>query len=353
MKLKVSPVIHGRTKNNDFPGSLLVAPSDFDNNDILWARERITDSTRFFDLVSNEGRRLVFSNSKVIVSGISIKIADLYKLCNKEPQYATVEQRRTNYAFIGFAIPKSEITSVFDVPYTLFLELYEKWMKELWETPFQENGMSCAKAEYVQNDFHEVSDVCDNIKSNNNGKPIIVDSSVAPVECIAAKAMEFAIQSNEFAFCSNLTIKSAVADSCFNMVTSSKAASIAAGIPGSILVTEKYVQVEKKPPVTAADNYTDKTDQISKTEIPSINEDNSHDKSPDINKTNISREFVDKPIIERPVIDITVIDRPDIDNPVISETDSNSKRKVCFIIVAAVIAAIVLFLIFGLNEDIF
>lgn len=321
MNLNAAPVIHARIKNNDFPSSLLVAPSDFDSSDISWARKHITDSTRFFEMVSNEGRRVVFSNSKVLITGISINIAELYKLCGKEPKYDMVENRRTNYAFIGIAIPKSEISSVFDVPYSLFLAQYEKWMKVLWDEPFRENGMPCTKADYAPIDFPEAADVCDNIRISNSGKPVIVDSGVAPIECIAAKATEFAINSNNFAFCSNIDMKKIVTESNFDMITSPRAASIADGIPGSTLIIYKYVNTTRKPPEIITESHTDKTDQIKEPESTKINvyipTNNSNDSKADVN------------------------------------TGGHSKRnsKIPFIIAAAaVILVIVLIVIFGINE---
>lgn len=315
MNLNAAPVIHARIKNNDFPSNLLVAPSDFDSSDISWARKHITDNTRFFEMVSNEGRRVVFSNSKVVVSGISIKIAELYKLCGKEPKYDMVENRRTNYAFIGIAIPKSEISSVFDVPYSLILAQYEKWMKDLWAEPFHENGMPCTKADYTPIDFPEAADVCDNIKISNSGKPVIVDSGVAPIECIAAKATEFAVNSNNFAFCSNIEMKKIVTESNFDMITSSNAASIAAGIQGSVLIQDKFVQGRKTP------------------ETPSINI-----SEPPDTETDLMTETKPKSV--------------DMLRPTDYQKYTTPKKKSItpFIIAAAVILVIVLIAIFGINE---
>ena len=123
--------------------------------------------------------------------------------------------------------------------------------------------MFCTKSEYVQLDFPDAEDVCSNIKMNNSGKLVIVDSSVAPIECITARAMEFAINSNDFSFCSNITMKKIVDESCFNMITSSKAASIAAEIPGSILMAEKYVQHVKKPPKIITDSPSNEKTEAS------------------------------------------------------------------------------------------
>ena len=66
------------------------------------------------------GRRLIFCNATVLVTGISIRIKDLYSACGKIARYETVDGNRENYAFIGLVIPKEQIAEAFDVPYTAF-----------------------------------------------------------------------------------------------------------------------------------------------------------------------------------------------------------------------------------------
>ena len=74
MDILAAPIIHARNVKHDFPSRLLVIPDDFLDSDIQWARSYILDSTACMELSGQEGRRVVFCNNKVVVTGISVFI---------------------------------------------------------------------------------------------------------------------------------------------------------------------------------------------------------------------------------------------------------------------------------------
>lgn len=221
-----APIIHARTKNNDFPSQLLVVPNNFSPNDILWARKYITQSTRYFELAGREGRRLIFCNHSMLVSGISIRIGDLYYLCGKEPHFDKVDGNRVNYAFIGLVIPKTEITKAFDIPYSAFLDQYEKYMGLLWETPYNENGISATKSEYTHIEFPDAKSICDipNLKQDN--AKCILDTNYATLDSVCAKVTHIMKNKSKCGFCSDIPNANSVIESDFTIVTSANAQSI-------------------------------------------------------------------------------------------------------------------------------
>lgn len=222
----IAPIIHARTKNNDFPSGLLVVPSDFTSADVSWARKYITQSTRYFEVVGNQGRRVIFSNQNVVVTGLSIRILDLYILCGKQPQYDKVDGNRTNFAFIGLVIPKNEISAPFDVPYTVFLEQYETYMQKLWDHPYEEIGMTAVKAAYTDVTCPPAADVCDIPNITDKKTRCVLDNSYAPMDSICAKVTMLAKESKSLGFCSNIPNASSVIESDFSILTADNAQNI-------------------------------------------------------------------------------------------------------------------------------
>ena len=221
-----SIIIQARTLENDYPGTgLLVYPDDFSQEKVAWAKEYITNSTRFFELASQKGRRVIFADSTTLVTGVSMLIEELYALCQKEPKYNKVNLTRTNYAFIGFAIPKSEISDAFDVPYTLFLEQYEKWMGKLWNTEYQENGMFCTKAEYLNVDFPAAKDVFAFPAISSKERTVVDEKSFELDSVCAGITMAFK-KYNDIGFCSNVPNAKSVIESKFVVVSAQDAKEI-------------------------------------------------------------------------------------------------------------------------------
>ena len=218
----VSTIIHARTLHLDFPGGLLVCPNNFSREKAMWARNYITNSTRFMELSSSQGRRVIFADNSTLVTGVSINIKDLYKLCDREPQYANLENNRTNYAFIGFAIPKSEISYAFDVPYSLFLEQYEKYMEGLWLTGFRDGGLPCAMSDYYNIDFPAAKEVFSFPLISTTDKTVI-DEKTADIESICAGATMIIKDHNDIGFCSDVPNAKSVIESKFAIVSTKDA----------------------------------------------------------------------------------------------------------------------------------
>jgi hypothetical protein len=221
-----APIIHARTLKNDFPGTLLAAPQGFTPEDTAWARKYILQSTRYLEFSKSEGRRLIFCSKKLLVTGLTIHIRDLYALCGKEPRYDTLENR-DNYAFIGFAIPKSEITAAFDIPYSVFLDLYESFMEKLWDLPFSETGLPTAYVPYRNMEFPRAKEVYPDIPKPKSDKVrYILDAGTAPLDSIAARAVELMLKQDNFSFCSDIPNIRNVLDGDLRIVTSYSAATI-------------------------------------------------------------------------------------------------------------------------------
>lgn len=222
----IAPIIHARTKNNDFPSGLLVIPNDFSATDVSWARKYITQSTRYFEVAGSLGRRVIFSNQNVVVTGLSIRIRDLYILCGQQPKYDKVDGNRTNFAFIGLVIPKNEIADPFDIPYTVFLDQYEAYMQELWDNTYEENGLTPLKAEYTHVTCPSVVEVCDIPNITDEKTKCILDDNYAPLDSICAKVTMLAKESAALGFCSDIPNASSVIDSDFTIVTAKNAQKI-------------------------------------------------------------------------------------------------------------------------------
>lgn len=223
-----APIIHARTKLNDFPAGLLVMPEDFTPQDAKWARACISQSTRFLEMCGTKGRRVIFSNQAVVVTGLSIRIGDLYTLCGKQPRYDTVDRTRINYAFIGLVIPKSQITAPFDVPYHIFLAQYEAYMQQLWDLPYHDTGITAVKSVYTHFPLPQNVSICDIPDITNEKTRIVLDMSYAPLAEICAKVTLIARDQPEFAFCSDIPNAASVIESDFSIVTAKNAQQIIA-----------------------------------------------------------------------------------------------------------------------------
>lgn len=227
MIISAAPIIHARTKNVDFRSNLLVVPTSFDSFDIQWVRKYITDSTRYFELVNELGRKVVCSNEKHIIVGLSIRIMDLYRLCNREPQYDRVDGNRVNYAFIGFALEKDTVTEPVDISYSNYLEQYEKYMDLRWNDSINSSAsLLHTKVDFCGFDFPRAENISNVLNNPEKSIPIAINSDIASIEAISAEAIILAASCDNFAFCSDLPNATSVVDSKFNIVTSTNAKSI-------------------------------------------------------------------------------------------------------------------------------
>ena len=220
MNLLAAPIIHARNDKHDFPSRLLVIPDDFSDSDIQWAHSYIVDSTACMELSGQEGRRVIFCNDKVVVTGISVFIAHLYSACGKTAKYAKVDGNRDNYAFIGFVIPKRMIKKAFDVPLSLLLEEYEKYMNLRWEEESDKGYLDPLQEKYFSVDFPEADDLCSIPTPLSGHTKHVLDVNEAPLESILARVTFEMRRSDCIAFCSNMPNASSIIKSKFTLVTS-------------------------------------------------------------------------------------------------------------------------------------
>ncbi|SFR92131.1 hypothetical protein [Anaeromicropila populeti] len=251
MKLNYAPIIHARTKYVDFRKGLLVLPVDFSETDAQDVHSLVLDSTRFFELAGTSGRRVVYGNGKFVVSGISIIFQELFKLCNKEPEFNRVdhENGRLAYGFVGVVFPVASRPNLFDIPNEVFLNIYLKHIKTRWEeTTETENVFGSKKVEYEEIDLPDAGRIAnfDTQLSNRSGKLLLED---IPEDCDATVAyvLSKALRGERIAFCSNITIPKLISESRFDIVTCRNASSI---LPPEVQV--RPLQNQPEP----ADNYS-------------------------------------------------------------------------------------------------
>lgn len=230
MILSAAPIIHARTRDVDFRSNLLVVPEGFGSEQVRWARQYILASTRYFESAGECGRRVVFGNRDLVVTGLSIRIADLYEHCGKAPRYHQVDaSKRVNYAFIGFVIPRTCIKEGFDVPESMLLEQFERYMELRWEDALSEPGtLDSTKVPYAQLDFPKAREVSSVLRP---GKiPHAIEEADHNLDSLCAQAALLAAKRPGFAFCSHIPNSKSAAESAFQVVTAKNADSINQGI---------------------------------------------------------------------------------------------------------------------------
>lgn len=221
-----APIIHARTKNYDFPSGLFVVPEGFSAADVSWARKYILDSTRFFELSGPQGRRVIFCNEELIVSGVSIRIGDLYRLCGREPKYEHVDGKRINYAFIGMAFSKSEVLEIPEISFEYLLEIYEQYMEMLWDKEPGETHLEAVNSVYTSCVFPHAGDGCDIPVMTKDNPQLVIDEKFAELPAIASTIIRQMKDLSDYAFCSDMPNATSVLDSSFYVVTSPNAQGI-------------------------------------------------------------------------------------------------------------------------------
>lgn len=224
MKLKVAPIINGRTREVDFRSELLVVPEDFNRQTTEWARTYITDSTYAFELSGAEGRRVVFCNGQYVVNGLSIRIGDLYRLCGKPAKYDKVNETRTNYGFIGFVLHKKDLQEPFDIPYSAFLEVYEAYMALRWEDSVdKKSSLQHTAAPYTTREFPKAAEI---FRITEKKPKTVLSNREAARESMVAGTLFQMRTREELAFCSDMPGAKSIRDSGFHIVSAENASSI-------------------------------------------------------------------------------------------------------------------------------
>ena len=230
MILSVAPIIHARTMDVDFRSNLLVVPENFGPEQVQWARKFILASTRYFEFSGENGRRVVFGNRDLVVTGLSIRIEDLYKHCGKAPRYHQVDStNRTNFAFIGFVIPGSCVKKGFDVPESMLLEQFERYMALRWEDAVSDQrAFVSTRVPYVQLDFPEAKEISKVLRPSN--VPYAIGETVHDLDSLCAQAALLAAKHPGFAFCSDIPNAKCAVESSFQVMTAKNPAAINQGI---------------------------------------------------------------------------------------------------------------------------
>lgn len=217
MKLQIASIVHARTRDVDFRADLLAAPEDFDDRKIQWARKLITDSTFDFDMCGRDGRRVVFCNGQHIVTGLSIRIGDLYRLCGRPTRYDKVNGTRTNYAFIGIVLHRKDFAEPFDVPYPVFLEVYEKHMMQRWEDSLKDPAsLRHTPAPYGMKELPKAKGV---MSITETPPKTVLPARPETRDRMAAGVLAMMRERKNLAFCSDLPNAAAVRKGGFQIVS--------------------------------------------------------------------------------------------------------------------------------------
>lgn len=247
MQISTAAILHARTRNVDFRANLLAVPEDFSLEDVGYAKKKIVGSTRYFELAGQNGRRLVFSCGDHIISGISIRIGDLYRLCGKQPQYEFVDGNRDNYAFIGLVFPKNAVHTAVDIPYGAFLAEYEKYMLLRWEDAAEPAAYIPAKTQYCLRELPAAEKISTLLQQASGTAPQVMDSSADSVESFAAQAMLLAARQAPFSFCSDIPMANSLKEGGFTAATASNAAGILASLQKSSIPASPHISLDNTP----------------------------------------------------------------------------------------------------------
>ncbi|MCL2659930.1 MAG: hypothetical protein FWD64_05360 [Acidobacteriaceae bacterium] len=230
MIVSYAPVIHARTQYVDFRYDLVAAPEGFTPEDTNWARTLILNSTRFMDQCDSSGRRVVFGNGSVCVTGLTIRVKDLYLRCGIEPRYYKVDENegREAYVFIGMAVRVDPSAQAFDVPERTLLDVYEKYVVPRWhETIGDEHCFRQTSVPYAQIDVPAAGTPLslDTYTPARGGK-VVLSTADNERDQVAAGVLASALQGQKIAFCSDMPNATSVLESQFDLVTTPNAESI-------------------------------------------------------------------------------------------------------------------------------
>lgn len=272
VQVKYAPLIHARTKLVDFRSGFLVKPENFSDSDVNWANALVLDSTRFFELGGEHGRRVVFSNGRFVVSGITILIQNLFQKCGRAPEYHRVDesQQRLAYGFIGIVLPVSAAQKPFDIPYEVFLNLYLQYVVPRWDETTHDAGVhEATRAGYMEGDFPTPESVADlDTLLSKVDKKLILDDVFAEREGIAAYILSKALCEKKIAFCSDISLSKAIIESGFDIVTCKNADLMVLNGEQKIRPSKPHGESSEKAPAfrparPAAENYDEQLSKYS------------------------------------------------------------------------------------------
>lgn len=94
MSCRWAPLVHARTYEADF--RILIAPEDFTDEDLAWARERIRVTTRCAERLSDGPRWSVFRHSRHTLVGVTCRASEVSDEMNRDAH------GRPLYVFLGW-----------------------------------------------------------------------------------------------------------------------------------------------------------------------------------------------------------------------------------------------------------
>lgn len=155
--MKSYPLIYSRTKNDDFVPDFLTRPADLDWQTAL---KYVKSATANLDTL-NDIRYSTFSTGDYCCIGISCITKKLVNQLeetsalssdkiNKSGNYLKDCKGRNIAAFIGFAIPRSEVRSgiIPDIELSEYWEVYQEYLEHQWEKSHTESEkLSCPTVE--------------------------------------------------------------------------------------------------------------------------------------------------------------------------------------------------------------
>lgn len=225
--LEITPIIHARTKNMDYPANFMVRPKDFTKADIAWTSKRILTATTNVEFMENE-RWIILKNKQRCIAGAVILIKDLYEKSstNKteaDKKYFKDGRGRTTLAFIGLSIIGEKFDSVIDIDYDCLWKIYKNYIADIWEENIQlesQLASSLDNSDFVNVPFREIDEPIQAVYTKNHYA--IYNSEKSMDKKLFNYYLNKALAGTRLTFCSNLNSPKAVKTKVFSIITASR-----------------------------------------------------------------------------------------------------------------------------------
>lgn len=221
MRISVMPVLHARTFNVDFrTGKLLVEPEIFTNTDSKQVYDIAIESTRQLEMAPECGRYIIWGTGKYTVVGRTVRFIDLYKSCDRTPQYCNVDKEdgRPAYGFVGIMIPSGVVADPFFISDALILDVYEHCIQNRWNEKIDDQyAFNTKKMGFFDVDIEKMPEQPDYAPLLVNATPqTILEDSEELREQILYTAMHRALKGGRLSLCTSVT---SIESSIFSIVT--------------------------------------------------------------------------------------------------------------------------------------
>lgn len=221
MKVSVMPVLHARTFNVDFrTGKLLVEPEIFTDKDSQQVYDIAIESTRQLEMAPECGRYIILGTGEYTVVGRTVRFIDLYKSCDRTPQYCNVDKEdgRPAYGFVGIMIPSGTVVTPFLMSDALILNVYEHCIKDRWNEKIDAQcAFNTKKMGFFDVDIEKMPEQPDYapLLVNATSQTILEDSEELR-EQILFNAMKRALNGGRLSLCTSVT---SIESSIFSVIT--------------------------------------------------------------------------------------------------------------------------------------